>query len=319
MTPPPDNVGIRIVDNIESVILGKRKALLQVVAAYLAGGHILLEDVPGTGKTTLARALAKSVDLGFRRIQFTPDLLPSDLTGVSIFNQKSGDFEFRQGPLFANVVLADELNRATPRTQSALLEAMEERTISVDGATYQLPAPFFVMATQNPVEQHGVYELPEAQLDRFLIRLKVGYADPAEERRMVENQRTAHPIHELKSVATASDVQAAMKSLREITVETNVLDYMVRLVGATRVHKSVGLGASPRATISLHRLAQAMTWLMGNKFVTPDLVKRIAPLVLCHRVILKPQARLGGVTAEDIVQSILDSTEVPMVRLKEVS
>lgn len=316
LAPDPNRIK-RLPGALEEVIVGKRESILRVVGALLADGHVLLEDVPGTGKTTLARALAAALEAGFRRVQFTPDLLPSDLTGVSVYNPRTSEFEFRPGPVFAPILLADELNRATPRTQSALLEAMEERSVTVDGVTRPLPRPFFVIATQNPVEQHGVYDLPEAQLDRFLVRLRLGYVTAAEERAMVEMQRTDHPLARLQPVADGDDLIAAQEEVRAtVTVESNVADYIVRIVEATRSHRDVVLGGSPRASLALYRLCQARAWLGGMRFITPDMVKELAPDVLSHRLLLRAQSRLSGVRPEDVAADVLKAVDTPVQRMR---
>ncbi len=301
-----------LIDNIERVIVGKRTAVSQTVAALLAGGHILIEDVPGVGKTALAKALSRSLRADLGRVQFTPDLLPSDLTGVSIYNQKSDEFEFRPGPVFCNVLLADELNRATPRTQSALLESMEERQATIDGEAQPLPDPFFVIATQNPIEQEGVYRLPEAQLDRFLMKISLGYPDENEERSIIEAQRLAHPLDSLEPVADVNDILEAQKAARQVHVSRAVTDYIVDISSATRVHQETMLGASPRASLALHRASQAMALILQRKFVAPDMVKSLAPATLRHRIILEPQARISGRTPDQIIGEILQSVEVPV-------
>ena len=307
-------IGEVLVDNIERVILGKRDVVVTAVCALLARGHLLLEDVPGVGKTYLARSLARSLDFAFARIQFTPDLLPSDVTGVSIYNRKSDEFEFRQGPVFTHILLADELNRATPRTQSALLECMGEKQVSVDGRTHILPDPFFVIATQNPVEQQGVYNLPEAQLDRFIAKARIGYPDPLVEARILEEQKITHPLEFLQPVAARDDLLKAQEAVKDIYVAAELSDYIVRLVHATRSHPDLLLGASPRASLSLYRLAQAITFLEGGDYVVPDAIKTMAPPALRHRLILKPQSRLAGKSADDVIGEILRQIDPPVLR-----
>jgi len=302
-----------LLENLGRVILGKEGVLRQIVSALLAGGHVLVEDVPGVGKTTLARSLAASLDAHFHRVQFTPDLLPTDLTGVSVLDQKTGEFVFRPGPVFTHILLADELNRATPRTQSALLECMEEQTVSVDGRTHPLEDLFFVIATQNPIEQHGVYELPEAQLDRFVIQLSVGYPGRREEIDLVEDRRTENPLDSLKQVISVADILGARSELRAtVRVTRDLTDYVVRLIDATRHHRDVLLGGSPRASLALSRMGQAFAYLHGRDFVTPDDIKALAPPVLRHRLLLRPQARLAGRQPDAVIGELLEQVEAPV-------
>ena len=302
----------RLRASIARAIIGKDEVIDLALAALFAGGHLLVEDVPGLGKTLLAKALARSVSARFQRVQFTPDLLPSDITGTPIYNERDRAFEFRPGPVFTNILLGDELNRATPRTQSALLEAMEERQVSVDGVTHPLPAPFFVIATQNPVEQQGVYILPEAQLDRFIMQIAIGYPTPAEEVRIIRGQLTRQPLESVEAVASADDVTAAQKFVREIHIDTTVAEYAVSLVNATRGHPDLVLGASPRASLSLLVAAQALAFVRGGRFVAPDAIKELAPHVLRHRLIVKPQSLLGGRSPDVIVAELLEEVPVPI-------
>ena len=301
----------RIVRNVEKVVIGKRQEAALALVAYFCEGHILLEDVPGVAKTMLARALAKSVDCSFKRIQCTPDLLPTDVTGASIFNPKTTEFEFRPGPIFAQLVLVDEINRATPRTQAALLEAMAERRVTSDGTTYDLESPFLVIATQNPIDHEGTFPLPEAQLDRFLIRLSLGYPSVEEEGRMLESLKHEHPIDDLTPVVTRQEVIACQHAIRDTMVEEKVRDYVLAIVHATREHHEVLLGGSPRASLALYRTAQALAAIRGRKFVMPDDVKRVAPAALVHRLILRPESRLRKVTTTAVVEEILDDVPVP--------
>ncbi len=302
----------RVIANVERVIVGKRPVIELAVVALLCEGHILIEDVPGVGKTMLARALAASLGCTFRRLQFTPDLLPSDVTGVSVFNQKTGEFEFRPGPIFTHILLADEINRATPRTQSALLECMAERQVSVEGQPRPLPRPFLVLATQNPIEYEGTFPLPEAQLDRFLLRLRIGYPSFDDERQMTLNLQHRHPIETLGPVADGAEVLRLQEQVTAVAVEDSVRDYIITLVRATRDHPDVALGASPRGTLALLRSSQALAAMAGRAYVLPDDVKRLAPFVLAHRLLLKPDAQLRGRTAEDVVQSVVERVPVPV-------
>ncbi|KPL08564.1 hypothetical protein AMJ85_08445 [candidate division BRC1 bacterium SM23_51] len=302
----------RLTTNIGRCILGKSQEIRLVVAALLARGHLLIEDVPGVGKTMLARSLARSINARFCRVQFTPDLLPSDITGVSVFNQKEQTFEFRRGPVFTQILLADELNRATPRTQSALLECMGERQVSVDGATYPMENVFFVIATQNPIEQQGVYNLPEAQLDRFLMKIEIGYPRLDEEVDVVVAQEQVHPIERLKPVVSVNEVLQAQEAIKQVYVDASIMEYIVRLVAATRRHESLLLGASPRASLALFRLAQAWVAIEERDYVDPDTIKLLARPVFRHRILLTPQARLAGTTPDQIVAQVLQKVPVPV-------
>ena len=305
------SVASRIIDNVATVIVGKRDAIELVVVAMLANGHILIEDVPGVGKTTLAKSISRSVGLSFKRVQFTPDLLPSDVTGVTIFNQKTREFEFRQGPVMAQIVLADEVNRATPKTQSALLEAMEERQITVDGVTYALPEPFLVLATQNPIEYEGTFPLPEAQLDRFLMRVNLGYPERQDELQVLATRQREQPIDDIEQIVTLEEVFAAQEAVKEVYVDPLVSNYIVDITRATREHADVYLGASPRGSLGLYRSGQALAAVAGRDYVVPDDVKRLAESVLSHRVIVSPAARIRSVDTRAIVAGILDFVPVP--------
>ncbi|MEK3882593.1 MoxR family ATPase [Paenibacillus sp. PL2-23] len=304
-----------IVRNLNTCILGKQDEIERLLIAVLAGGHVLLEDVPGTGKTQLVKALAKSIGGQFRRIQCNPDLLPTDITGVSIYHPKQESFIFRPGPVMANILLADEINRATTKTQSALLEAMEEGCVTVDGDTYELPAPFILLATQNPIEFEGTYTLPEAQLDRFMMKLSLGYPTQEDEQKMIAAVESYHPSDQVQPVLEIGDMTRIQKQVQQVHMDDAVAKYIVSLVRATRDHTSVLLGASPRAAISLTRAAKASAYLQQREYVTPDDVKSLAPFILPHRLLLRTEARMNGLHAEDVVSQAIQSTKVP-VRLE---
>jgi len=311
--------GRRIAESVGHVIVGKADVLELLSVALLCEGHVLIEDVPGIGKTTMAKTLARSLDCPFARIQFTPDLLPSDVTGIFFFNQRTSEFEFRPGPVHASVVLADEINRATPRTQSALLEAMEEHQVTVEGQTSALPRPFIVLATQNPVELEGTFPLPEAQLDRFLLRLSVGYPSEAEELAILRRFEQAAPLEDVRPVTNSAEIVELAGAVRQVHVGDAVAEYVVALTRGTRLHEAVELGASPRATLALFRGAQALAPLRGREFVTPDDVKTLIPPVLGHRLILRQQGRLHGSAADRILRSVVEATPVPVESLPSVT
>lgn len=303
----------RIIANVEKVIVGKRKQLIFSLVSWFSGGHILLEDVPGVAKTMLARALAQSVGCTFKRVQCTPDLLPSDITGSSVFNQRNSEFEFRPGPVFTNILLADEINRTTPRAQAALLEAMAESRVTVDGTTHDLTAPFLVIATQNPIDHEGTFPLPEAQLDRFLMKFSLGYPSMEEELRMLQMLEKQHPLDSLGSVVSAEDLVACQKAIKEVYVDPKVRQYLMQIVHHTRNHEDLALGGSPRASIALFRTSQAMAAIRGRDFVAPDDVKKIVAPVMCHRIILKPESRLRKVTTEQVIEEIIADLPVPVL------
>ena len=310
----PKIIAERILTNVERVVLGKAEAVRLALVALMCRGHVLIEDVPGVGKTILARSLAISTGCSFRRIQFTPDLLPTDITGVSIYNQKTGDFEFREGPIIAQVVLADEINRATPKTQSALLESMEEGQVTVDGVTHILPQPFIVLATQNPIEYEGTFPLPEAELDRFLLRIELGYPTQTDEVLIMESQQLAHPIASLGQVTDANEILSLQRAIKEIYVDPLIKQYIAAVVAATRVHESVYLGASPRGSLALFRASQSWALLDGRDFVRPDDVKELALATLGHRIIISPSSRVKDVAPANIVEDCLGRVPVPGAR-----
>jgi len=307
----------QVLENIEKVIIGKREIAELSLVALLSEGHVLLEDVPGVGKTMMVRALSKSVGASFKRIQFTPDLLPSDVMGVSIYNPKTMEFEFRPGPIVGNIVLADEINRTSPKTQAALLESMEEASVTVDGVTLNIPKPFFVMATQNPIEYEGTYPLPEAQLDRFLLKVKMGYPSYDEEVEVLRRAENKHPIAEIESVITAEQLVAIMDQVKQVHVEENVKRYIVDIARLTRNHPKVYLGVSPRASIALMKASQAYAFMQGRDYVKPDDVQYLAPYVFSHRLILEAEARYEGVACERIIEEIVSSVQVPIKRYVE--
>jgi MoxR-like ATPase len=301
-----------LIENIEQVIVGKRQAIEYLMVALLCEGHVLLEDVPGSGKTMLARAIATSLGIRFKRIQCTPDLLPNDITGVSVFNQKNGEFEFNPGPIFVNILLADEINRATPRTQAALLEAMQEQQVTVDGVTRDLPRPFLVLATQNPIEYEGTFPLPEAQLDRFLIRLSLGYPTRLDERQILANLWREHPITKIGKVVDGQELSALQKRIWDVHVDGTLQDYIISLVAATRDHPDLSLGVSPRGSLALLKGAQALAAIRGREYVVPEDIKALVPLTLAHRLILTPDAELRGRTPQSILEGVLENTPLEL-------
>lgn len=307
-------VAEKVIANVQRAVIGKTAEIRYLFVALLANRHVLIEDVPGVGKTTMVRALARSIDCTFRRIQFTPDLLPSDIVGLSVYDPGQREFTFRPGPIHSQVVLADEINRTSPKTQSALLEAMEEGQVTVDGQTHPLPRPFFVLATQNPIEYEGTFPLPESQLDRFGLRIRLGYPRPADERAILELHHGSRPVDGLEPVTSADEILRLQEQVSAVYVDDSVKDYLVRIVQATRTHRAVYLGASPRASLSLYRLSQALAAVRGRDYVLPDDVKQLAPLVLAHRLVLQPEARWQETEPEAVVREVLERVPAPVDR-----
>jgi MoxR-like ATPase len=310
------NIASKIKENVGKVVLGKGEIIDLLMTALISGGHVLLEDVPGVGKTTMAKALAKSISCDFKRIQFTPDLLPTDLTGINYFNQKAGEFEFRKGPLFTNILLADEINRATPRTQSSLLECMEERQITVEGDSYKLEKPFFVLATQNPIENYGTFPLPEAQLDRFLMKVKMGYPERAEEQKILDLFDKQSPIENIEAVCSSADIVNMQQQFGEVTLNKDLSAFILDIIEATRKHESIELGASPRASIALYKAAQAYAYINERKYVRPDDIIYLAPTILSHRIILKGLNTHRRTEAAALVNEIISSIPVPIEKMQ---
>ncbi|MDF2533090.1 MAG: MoxR-like ATPase [Clostridia bacterium] len=310
------NIASRIKENVGKVVLGKDEVIDLLMTALISGGHVLLEDVPGVGKTTMAKALAKSISCDFKRIQFTPDLLPTDLTGINYFNQKAGEFEFRKGPLFTNILLADEINRATPRTQSSLLECMEERQITVEGDTYKLEKPFFVLATQNPIENYGTFPLPEAQLDRFLMKVKMGYPQREEEQKILDLFDKQNPIESLEAVCSSEDIINMQQQFGDVTVNKDLSAFILDIIEATRNHESIELGASPRASIALYKAAQAYAYINDRKYVRPDDIIYLAPTILSHRIILKGLNKHRRTEAAALINEIISGIPVPIEKMQ---
>ena len=304
----------RLVNSVEKVIVGKRRVIQRVVSALIAGGHVLLEDVPGVGKTVMVHAIAKSIGCSFKRIQFTPDLLPSDITGVSVYNQKSGDFEFKVGPVLSQIILADEINRTSPKTQSSLLEVLEEHQITVDGKTYKVQEPFMVLATQNPIEYEGTFPLPEAQLDRFMMKISIGYPEPADEKAILKRFKSNNPINSMEAVLTGEDILELQRYVKEIYVDDSIYDYIVSIVNATRESDEIALGASPRGSLALFRACQAWAVINGREYVLPDDIKELSKSVLCHRLIVKSEVKLQGYTCENVLENILKQVRIPVVK-----
>lgn len=304
-----------VINNVSKVIIGKKEVTEKVLVALLSGGHVLIEDVPGVGKTTLVNAIAKSIGCSFRRIQFTPDLVPSDITGLTVYNMKKGEFEYKQGPIVSNIILADEINRSSPKTQSSLLEAMQERQITVDGSTYMLPSPFMVLATQNPIEYEGTFPLPEAQLDRFTLRISMGYPNFSEEKRILSAYKGEDPIKSLQAVASEADIETMQQEVQKVFIDESIQDYIIQIVQLTRNHSDIYLGCSPRASLALFNTGRALAYIRGREYVIPDDIKELVYVTLAHRLILKSEARIQGKEENSVLADIIKSVHVPVVKL----